>query len=352
MTTEMRTALVVGATGVVGRNLARHLIETGSWKVIAVSRRAPDFEGDYAHLPIDLMDAKDCRAKLADHPEITHAFFAAYVERPSWAEMVEPNLTMLVNLVEALEETAPALEHVHVMHGTKWYGNHLGPFKTPAKESDPGHIPPNFYYDQQTWIAERQNGKSWSWSTARPHAICGFATGNPMNLAMVVAVYASISKELGLPLRHPGSRANAAALYQTTDTGLLSRAVEWMATTPACANEPFNITNGEVFRWEDMWPAIARYFEMETAPPQKISLQEMMADKDQLWERMVAKYGLQPIPFKDLVGWAYGDFVFTPEFDIISSTTKARKFGFHEVQDSEEMFVNIFDRLRADRVIP
>ena len=32
----------------------------------------------------------------------------------------------------------------------------------------------------------------------------GYALGNPMNLTMVIAVYAAISKELGLPLRFPG----------------------------------------------------------------------------------------------------------------------------------------------------
>ena len=30
-----------------------------------------------------------------------------------------------------------------------------------------------------------------------------------------------------------------------------------MATDPKTANEPFNITNGDIFRWQDMWPAIA-----------------------------------------------------------------------------------------------
>jgi hypothetical protein len=103
-------------------------------------------------------------------------------------EMVAPNQTMLVNLMDAIETASPDLVHVNLVHGTKWYGNHLGPFKTPAKEDDPRHMPPNFYYNQQDLVAARQRGKAWTWSTARPHAICGFATGNPMNLVMVLAV--------------------------------------------------------------------------------------------------------------------------------------------------------------------
>src|SRR6516164_8100047 len=84
---------------------------------------------------------------------VTHVFFSAYTERPTWAEMVAPNQTMLVNLMDAIETASPDLAHINLMHGTKWYGNHLGPFKTPAKEDDPRHMPPNFYYDQQDLVA-------------------------------------------------------------------------------------------------------------------------------------------------------------------------------------------------------
>ena len=38
------------------------------------------------------------------------------------------------------------------MQGSKWYGNHLGPYLTPARETDPRHMPPNFYYDQQDFL--------------------------------------------------------------------------------------------------------------------------------------------------------------------------------------------------------
>ncbi len=125
-----------------------------------------------------------------------------------------------------------------------------------------------------------------------------------------------------------------------------------MATNPAAANEPFNITNGDIFRWQDMWPGIADYFEMKVAQPQKIDLVHMMADKGALWDRLVREHYLRPIPYEQLVRWNYGNFVFTPEFDIISSTTKAKRFGFAEVQDSQEMFLRHFDELRANRIIP
>ncbi|MDQ4061749.1 MAG: SDR family oxidoreductase [Pseudomonadota bacterium] len=349
---ERKRALVAGATGVVGRNLLRHLLTSSDWDVVAVSRRKPDLDGHFVHLPVDLLNRDETLARLGEPLGITHVFFAAYLERPGWAEMVEPNLAMLVNLIEAVEPVSPDLAHVHLMHGTKWYGNHLGPFKTPAKESDPRHMPPNFYYDQLDFIVERRRGKPWTWSAARPHAICGFATGNPMNLVMVIAVYAAISKALGLPLRHPGTEANYRALYQCTDSALLARAMVWMATDPRAADEPFNITNGDVFRWENLWPRFADYFGMELGPRQHIRLAEMMRDKGPVWDRVVREHGLQPIPYEQAVSWNYGDFVFSAGFDIISSMTKARRYGFHDAVDSEEMFFRLFDELRANRVIP
>jgi len=352
MTETKRTALVAGATGVAGRNLLRLLVSDPDWNVIAVSRRTPDIEGEYRHVAADLLDPVDAGAKVSGLTDVTHVFFSAYIEKPSWVEMVAPNMALLTNLMDALEPVAKGLQHVNLMHGTKWYGSHLGPFKTPAKETDPGHVPPNFYYDQQAFIVERRKGKAWTWSSARPHSICGFAIGNPMNLVMVLAAYATISKALGLPLRHPGSEANARALYNVTDGQLLARACVWMGTDPEAANEPFNITNGDIFRWQDMWPVIADYFEMETVQARKIDLVQLMADKGPLWERLVKQHNLKPIPYEQLVRWEYGNFVFTPEYDIISSTIKAKQYGFTEVRDSQEMFLDHFDELRKKRVIP
>ena len=78
----------------------------------------------------------------------------------------------------------------------------------------------------------------------------------------------------------------------------------------------------------------------------------MMADKSDLWADLVARYGLQSIPYAQLVNWNYGAFVFTPTYDIISSMTKARRFGFQDIVDSREMFLRQFEQLRTERVIP
>ena len=347
-----KKALVIGATGIVGRNLLRHLTSRGGWDVTAVSRRKPDVPGSFRHISVDLLDSQQTKEVLGRPLGITHIFYSAYVDRPNAEDLVAPNVTMLANAMDAIEPHSPQLRHVNLMHGTKWYGCHLGPFPTPAREDDLRHIPPNFYHDQQDWIAARQKGKSWTWSSARPHAVCGFAIGNPMNLVMVIAVYATISKALGLPLRFPGTEASYNALYQCTDSELLAKGVLWMAENPKCANQPFNITNGDVIRWSRIWPRFAEYFEMDVAPRQHIPLARMMKDKAPVWKRLVAENGLQDIPYEQLIQWSYGDYVFTTGYDIISSTMKAREAGFGEFLDTEKMFMRRFDELRENMIIP
>jgi hypothetical protein len=50
--------------------------------------------------------------------------------------------------------------------------------------------------------------------------------------------------------------------------------------------------------------------------------------------------------------WSYGNFIFTPDWDMMSSTTKLRQFGFNEFIDSENMFLEFFDSFRKRRKIP
>jgi nucleoside-diphosphate-sugar epimerase len=352
MVRPKKVALVVGAQGVIGRNLVDHLTTLEDWDIVGLSRRGGESTSRVRHVRVDLLDGGDCRDKLGELSEITHVFYAAYQDRPTWAELVAPNLAMLVHVLEAIEPVAPRLAHVSLMQGYKVYGAHLGPFKTPAREMDPPHMPPEFNVDQQAFLEQRQQGKAWSWSAIRPSVVCGFALGNPMNLAMVIAIYAAISKELGIPLRFPGKPGAYGSLLEMTDAGLLARATVWAATEPRCANQAFNINNGDLFRWSDMWTKLARAFELEVAPPLPMSLDVVMADKEPLWDAMVAKYGLEKLPYAAVSSWRFGDFVFSWDYDMFADGSKARRFGFHEYVDTEAMFLRVFDDFRRRKVIP
>jgi nucleoside-diphosphate-sugar epimerase len=345
-------ALVVGAQGVIGGNLVSHLEELGGWQVVGLSRRGGESAGAVRHVSVDLLDAGDTQRALAELSDVTHVFYAAYQDRPSFAELVEPNQRMLVNVLEAIEPAAAGLRHVQLMQGYKVYGAHLGPFKTPAREDDPPHMPPEFNVEQQAFVEELQQGKEWTWSALRPSVVCGFALGIPMNLAMVIAVYATISKYLGVPLRFPGKPGAYHSLIEMTDAGLLARAMVWAATDPAAANEAYNINNGDLFRWEEMWPKLADKFDLPVAPGLPINLASVMADKEPVWDEIVAKHDLVPTPYRDVSSWAFGDGVFSWDYDLIADGSKARRHGFHHFVDTAEMFARIFDDMRARRIIP
>ena len=349
---KKKVALIAGSQGVIGLNLIKHLSTLDDWEIIGLSRRGGVPTDKVRHIAVDLLDPKDTHQKLSDLGRVTHLFYTAYQDKPTWAELVEPNVNMLVNVVNTIEKVADNLQHISLMQGYKVYGAHLGPFKTPARETDGEHMPPEFNVDQQKFLEQRQQNKSWSWSAIRPSVVGGFGLGNPMNLAMVIAIYASMSKELGIPLRFPGKPSAYDKLLEITDADLLAKATVWAATNPNCANQAFNINNGDLFRWNDMWPKIASYFKMEVAPPLPMSLNVIMADKEKLWNEMVKKHNLSPHTYQEVSSWIFGDFVFAWDYDMIADGSKARRFGFHEFVDTEKMFYNIFDDLRDRRIIP
>ena len=347
-----RTAVIAGALGIVGRALVQRLRASGDWNVVTLSRRPDDPGAGVRHVQVDLLDAQDCRARLRELSGATHVFFCAYAPGASAAAEVAPNVGMVVNLVEAIEKSAPGLAHVQLVQGSKWYGNHLGPYRTPAREDDPRHMPPNFYYDQQDWLQTRQRGKRWSWSALRPHCVCGYSIGSPMNHLMALSLYAVISRELGLPLRFPGDPRAFNALYQFTDARLLARAMEWAATTQACENQAFNMTNGEPDRWSNIWPEIARCLGMQAGDVQQIDLQRMMADKEGLWTRIRTKHVLREHSLEQLVDWRFANWAYSAPYDQFSSLARARRAGWNEVVDSAAMFRELLHDLVEIRAIP
>lgn len=347
-----RKALVAGALGIVGGNIAGYLHVQGDWDVIGISRSPPKQPPGWRLVRADLTDAAACRDLIASEPGITHLFYAARSPDPDAAAEAAVNLRMLTNLMQPLEALAPDFEHVCMVHGTKWYGSHLGPFTTPAKEDHPRHLPPNFYFDQADYVASRQTGKRWSWSAVRPAVVCGFSLGYPHNVAAVLAVYAAVSKALGLPLRFPGTQACFDAVSQATDVRLLARSMAWASNEPKCANESFNIVNGDLFRWRHLWDKLARHFGMENGGVQTLSLARQMADKEPLWQSLVNKHALRPLALAEIVDWGYADMTFRQDWDHISSTLKARRFGFQDFIDTEDMFIEQIERFRAERVVP
>lgn len=354
------TVLIAGALGLVGRAALEHFEAQEGWEIHALARRTPDFPTRARFIPVDLTDAADCRARLGPLRGVTHIVYAALFEKPAltagWLEtdQIAVNLAMLTNLMDAVEPGNPGLRHVAMLQGTKAYGVHLGQMPIPGKESAPRHIHPNFYWAQEDFIRARQAaGAGWSFTIFRPQAVIGFALGSAMNLLSAIGAYAAISRELGLPLVWPGSGRR---VTEATDARLLARAIAWAGGSPAAANQTFNVTNGDVFLWQDLFPVVARVFGMEQGPPHPMPLPAIMADKGAVWDRIVERHGLLPYRLDGLIGssWQFADFAFsrTGHTASLLSTIKIRQAGFHDCVDSAEMLEWWLRELQRRRVLP
>jgi nucleoside-diphosphate-sugar epimerase len=346
-----RRAVILGGTGMVGANMARLLDRVGGWDVTIVSRRAPDFETRARHVACDMADPDACASVLGAMTDVTHLFWTGHATGTQWIGKAARDTDLFRNAMTAIEPAARDLEHVCLLQGSKYYGRHLGPFRTPAREDDPRHFPPNFYYTQEDFLRALQRGKRWTFSLMRPHIVCGYARTD-INLPKPIAVYATLCRRLGLPLKFPGPEAAYRAVHCASDVELLNKGMLWAATTPGAANEAFNMVNGDHFRWQYLWPKIAEFFGMPCGDVQTIDLVEMMADKGPLWDEIVREHGLLPTPFEEAANWSFANYAFAPTWDIMLDNTKARRYGFQEFVDSEEMFLRIFRSFREQRFVP
>lgn len=346
-----KKGVVVGARGTTGRNVLKALEEAGGWEVIGLSRQAPNFETSAQFISVDLEDAADAEAKLSGLTDVTHIFYCGLAGGFE-AENIEGNLALLKNAVSVIDKVSPSLERVVLTQGGKYYGCHLGPYKTPSIETDPRHMPPNFYYNQQDFLVELKQGKKWDITMVRPEIVIGLSAGVPLNTLNFISVYATIARELDIPFDFPGRPAAWQALNTYTDAEILGRFEAWAATEPSCAGEEFNIANGDSFRWENMWDGIGEAFGCRRGTVRPCSLTVLMEDKGPVWDDIVQKYQLQPFKMNQLANWVFADWVFARDWDIILDNRKRIRYGYTEIIYTEEMFDRYFKRLREDRIIP
>jgi len=351
-----RTALVVGVTGIVGSSIARTLVADG-WDVVGLSRRPMVAIDGVTHVAADALDQASLEAAMADR-DITHLFFATWSMQPTEAENCIVNGAMLRNTLEAAKRTS-RLEHVVLITGLKHY---LGPFESYAKK--PADTPfretqerlpfQNFYYDQEDILFAAAADQGFTWTVHRPSTVIGYALGNVMNMGVTLAVYGSICRATGQPFVFPGSPEQYNSLTDVTDSRLVARHAVWSATDPAAANEAFNSVNGDVFRWRQMWVTVADALGVEAAeyPGHPNPLEGRMGEADEVWASLVPQCGLVDHRATDLASWWHTDADLGRQLETVADMTKSRAFGFLEYQDSRRSFTDLFDQLRAERIIP
>jgi len=359
-----KKVLIAGATGLVGAAAMKHFAAAGDCEVLALSRRRPAETFGTRWLPLDLTDAAACAAHAAEFAGTTHLVYAALYERPGlvagWREdeQIRTNEAMLRNLFGPLERAAPGLRHVTLLQGTKAYGVHVRPLTVPARENrSEMHEQPNFYWNQERFLRGVQQGRSWHWSILRPVLIVGASVGSAMNVIPALGVYAAMMRRAGrTKLDYPGGVGRVA---QAIDADLLARCIAWSGESDRARNEIFNITNGDVFVWPNVWPAIAAALGFEPGEHVPMSLDRDIRPREAEWAEIRAAHGLASGTLRDFVGlsFEYADYTMgfgrtQPGPPALVSTIKLMQAGFTEVMDTEAMFARSFADMQAMKLLP
>jgi nucleoside-diphosphate-sugar epimerase len=282
---------------------------------------------------------------------------------------------MLDSFLKALEMTGAVkeLKRIILVTGVKQYGVHLGCPKNPMLESDPwlrdsNKYPPNFYYRQQDILHKFcQTHTNISWVVTYPQDVIGFAKGNFMNLASAIGLYAAITKELGENLVWPGSKTFYTAFDAFTSSKLHAKFCLWAALEPKAANQAFNVVNGDVESWQNLWPQVADHFGLSVKPDQfssnsdavhmdmgklapiseiesraglvgtielnkvegriDLSKWSQKAEVKEAWNNLATRHGLEKDALEKAT-WTFLQFVLGRNFSMVISMSKARKLGW------------------------
>jgi len=351
-------ALVVGATGIAGRGVSRELLEHGA-KVYGLSRKREGLTPGVAHVGADLTNAESVIKAVAGLKP-THVYLTTWSRQANEEENIRVNAGAVRTVLGALAP-ARSVRHVALVTGLKHY---LGPFDAyvkagvmplmPVREEQPRLDIPNFYYAQEDEVYAAAERDGFTWSVHRPHTIIGKAIGNAMNMGSTLAAYASICKATGRKFKFPGSAAQWNGLSDMTDSRILGRQLLWASTHDFAKNAAYNIVNGDIFRWNWMWPRIAAWFgvEWEGFTGQVTPLEGLMAGDAEIWKRLAVERGLVEPDLARVASPWHTDLDLSRPIEVMTDMAASRKRGFTAYQNTEAAFHNLFAELRADKIIP
>ena len=354
--------LVVGASGLIGVAAIESFLSAG-WDVIGISRRKPALPSgrDFTFIPVDLRDESAARVALSALTDITHVAYAAIYEHADdlvsgWSstDQIEVNNAMLRNVIEPLISGKSALKHVSILQGTKAYGVHLHPIAIPARESDPRDNHANFFFDQQDYVRDAAAKHGFTYTVLRPQLVTGKTPG-ALNVLPAIGVYAAIRREKGEAFSFPGGPS---FVWEMADADLVGEVMVWAAQSPQAANEIFNVTNGDVFEWRSVWPAMAKTLGVKVGGDEPTRVAQYIRDNADVWAKIVEKYNLASGDLRSFVGQGdqHADFAFAygaPAGPVaFVSTIKLRKAGFNAAVDTRDAFCAALQSFIDRKLLP
>lgn len=276
-----KVAFITGATGITGSAIFEYLVQTTTseqWSKIITTSRSPFkttvSDSRVSFIALDFSQTPDALVKAMRGvcDDVTHAYFSSYVHKDDFAELNTANSSLFETFLTALLEVSPNLENCTLQTGGKNYNVHLYPVSSPAREEEPRREASidNFYFPQEDFLIAKQKGQRWSWNVLRPEAIIGTTLKpNGMNSALTYAMYFIVCKELGHEANMPTNQIYWNGYDNSSHAPLIADLTIFASTNPKCANEAFNVVNGDYFCWRYMWPRLAAYFGAKATSDQK-----------------------------------------------------------------------------------
>ncbi|MEZ3501384.1 SDR family oxidoreductase [Pantoea sp. KPR_PJ] len=342
--------LIVGASGVVGF-AAHDAFHQAGWQITTLGRSSHSPHVS-AHLSADLTALDDLNRQRAALESVTHIFYAALKQEANPGVEADINALMFENLVTAVRSASHVLRQIIFIQGGKVYGAHLGVYRTPAREEDSRHFPPNLYFRHEDYARSLEEKSGIGWTALRPDIVIGHSFGSPMNLGNLIGVYGTLCRETGTALHFPGPEdAWRNTLVNITDSRILGQSAVWAAEQAKYG--AFNITNGDVFRWSHVWPKLADWFGVPVGEAQPVSLSERLSALKPLWASIAGKAQLKEHDIDRLALGGFGDLIFHVRKDAIFDVTRARQEGFNAmIKRSDEVLIAHLEAMRRSRLIP
>ncbi|KAF6241297.1 hypothetical protein HO173_000007 [Letharia columbiana] len=382
------TALVFGASGISGWAIMRQCLGHTSSdssntfsRVIGLTNRPLSKEASLLnaederwelHSGIDLEEDVDAVAEklkvIQDVDQVTHVYFTSYTAHGSdYQTLKRANVAILSNALRAVEKTCPSLVFWTLQTGGKAYGVEFLDkgikYEPPLEESAP-RIPEPwasnvFYYAQYDTIKQLSEDKKWTFCEIRPDAIIGFVPqNNAMNLAHAIGLWLAMVRSLegtGTEVVFPGDEKAFKALHTDTSQDVLAQFHIYASLHPeAVSRKAFNIADGEVVTWEQVWPSICHWFGLKGVgpDPSKKTGAEWVQDRKGQWGKWVKENGLK-VGALEATSWDFmsaimGAITFDRQYDL----SACRAVGFQEKMETVEGYTRAFERMRVAKIIP
>lgn len=234
----------------------------------------------------------------------------------------------------------------------------------PLKESCPRIPEPYaskiFYYTQYDLLKQLSEGKSWTFSEVRPDGVVGFAPGtNAMNMAQGIAIYLAMYKEVhgaGTTVPFPGHEHGYNSTHTDTFQDILSQMeIHAALNTDKCGNgSVFNVADGKVVTWAQVWPRLCDRFGLVGGSPQSDAtpMLEFVKNNKNAWVTLAKRHGLNE-KLVDEQGWGHTNFMLVDfDFDRQYDLSRSREVEFTESVDTAEGYFRAWERMQTAKMIP